>query len=167
MQEHVRVGYENQISEFFQFIYLGSLAFLFMLSCRKEQKYANICLLSKSSKSSNLSSQKSKKCFFEKIKLLDILKASCKSFSMKFLDLAIPETISSISPRKLNKFLWKRFLWTTVKDSIQSLTQKLTQFTWITLLYCLCKSKAKIWSCCCCKAWIAWFCGAYGFVDFV
>ena len=105
MQEHVRVGYENQISEFFQFIYLGSLAFLFMLSCRKEQKYANICLLSKSSKSSNLSSQKSKKCFFEKIKLLDILKASCKSFSMKFLDLAIPETISSISPRKLNKFL--------------------------------------------------------------
>ena len=35
------------------------------------------------------------------------------------------------------------FLWTKGKDSIQYLTQNLTQFTWNTLLYCLCKSKAR------------------------
>ena len=39
--------------------------------------------------------------------------------------------------------------------------QNLTQFTWNTLLYCLCNNKAKIWACCCCKAWIAWLCWAW------
>ena len=29
-----------------------------------------------------------------------------------------------------------------------------------TLLYCLCSNNAKIWACCCCKAWIAWLCWA-------
>ena len=44
---------------------------------------------------------------------------------------------------------------------MQSLKQNLTQFTWNTLLYCLCNNKAKIWACCCCKAWIAWLCWAW------
>ena len=48
------------------------------------------------------------------------------------------------------------FLWTKEKNSIQSLKQNLTQFTWNTLLYCLCNNKTKIWACYCCKAWIAW-----------
>ena len=48
MQEHVYMAYGNQISEFFQFICLGSLAFLFMLLCIKERKHANICLFSNS-----------------------------------------------------------------------------------------------------------------------
>ena len=52
------------------------------------------------------------------------------------------------------KFYERVFLWTIEKDSIESLTEKLTQFIWNTLLYCLCRSKAKIWACCCCKAWI-------------
>ena len=47
------------------------------------------------------------------------------------------------------------------KFSLQSLKQNLTQFTWNTLLYCLCNNKAKIWACCCCKAWIAWLCWAW------
>ena len=40
--------YGNQISEFFQFICVGALAFLFTLSCIKERKYTNICLFSNS-----------------------------------------------------------------------------------------------------------------------
>ena len=40
--------YGNQISKFFQFICLGSLAFLFILQCIKERKYTNICLFSNS-----------------------------------------------------------------------------------------------------------------------
>ena len=59
---------------------------------------------------SNLSSWKSKKSFFKKMKLSDILKTSCESFSTKSQKLTIPETIYSISPRKLNKVLWTSFL---------------------------------------------------------
>ena len=58
---------------------------------------------------------------------------------------------------KLNKILWSRvFLWTKEKDKIQSLKQKLTQFTWNKLLYCICSDKEKIWACCCSKSWISW-----------
>ena len=58
---------------------------------------------------------------------------------------------------KLNKILWSRvFLCTKEKDNIQSLKQKLTQFTWNKLLYCLCSDKEKIWACCCSKTWISW-----------
>ena len=39
---------------------------------------------------------------------------------------------------------------------MQSLKQNLTQFTWNKLLYCLWSNKAKIWACCCSKAWITW-----------
>ena len=59
---------------------------------------------------SNLSSRKSKKSFFKKMKLSDILKTSCESFSTKSQKLTISETIYSISPRKLNKVLWTSFL---------------------------------------------------------
>ena len=49
---------------------------------------------------------------------------------MKFLEVKIPETIYSISPRKLNKILWKSFFWNKENDSVQSLTKKTTQFVW-------------------------------------
>ena len=58
---------------------------------------------------------------------------------------------------KLNKILWSRvFLWTKEKDKIQSLKQKLTQFTWNKLLYCICSDKENIWACYCSKTWIFW-----------
>ena len=49
---------------------------------------------------------------------------------MKFLEVKIPETVYSISPRKLNKILWKSFFWNKENDSVQSLTKKTTQFVW-------------------------------------
>ena len=88
---------------------------------------------------------------------------TAKVFQWSSLKLTISwETIYSISPRKLSKILWKSFLVNNnIKNSIQSLKQNLTHFPWNTLLYPLCNNKAKIWACCCCKAWIAWLCWAW------
>ena len=47
-------------------------------------------------------------------------------------------------------------MWTKEKDKIQSLKQKLTQFTWNKLLYCICSDKENIWACYCSKTWIFW-----------
>ena len=92
------------------------------------------------------------------MKLSDILKTSCNGFSTKSLEVNNSWNYLQYFAKEVEQNFMKEFLVNKRKDSIQSLTQKLTQFTWNTLLYCLCKSKAKIWACCCCKAWIAWFC---------
>ena len=66
------------------------------------------------------------------MKLSDILKTSCKSFSMKFLE---------VNNFQINYLQYLQY--------------------WNTLLYCFYNNKAKIWACCCCKAWIAWLCWAW------
>ena len=71
----------------------------------------------------NLSSGKSKKTY------LDILKTSCKSFSMKFLEVNnFLRNYLQYFAKKVEQNL-KVFLWTKEKNSVQSLKQNLTQFT--------------------------------------
>ena len=107
----------------------------------------------------NLSSGKSKKSLFKKMKLSDILKTSCESFSVKFLEVNnFLINYLQYFAKEVELNFMKVFLSTKEKDSMQSLKQYLTQFTWNTLIYCLCNNKAKIWACCCCKAWIPWLC---------
>ena len=87
---------------------------------------------------------------------------------MKFQEVSNSGNYLKYFAKEVEQNYMEEFLvWTKEKDSKQSLTQKLTQFTWNTLHYCLCKSKAKIWAYCCCNVWIAWFFWTYGFVDFV
>ena len=96
------------------------------------------------------------------MKLSDILKTSCESFSVKFLEVNnFLINYLQYFAKEVELNFMKVFLSTKEKDSMQSLKQNLTQFTWNTLLYCLCNNKAKIWACCCCKAWIAWLCWAW------
>ena len=91
------------------------------------------------------------------MKLSDILKTSCKSFSMKFLEINsfTKKLFTVFRQESWTKFYERVFLWT--KKKIQyNFWKNLTQFTWNTLLYCLYNNKAKIWTCCYCKVWIAW-----------
>ena len=68
------------------------------------------------------------------------------------------ETVCSTLPRKLNKILWTSFLVNKRKRFDTIFETKASTFHLNTLLYRLCRNKAKIWACCCCKAWIAWLC---------
>ena len=89
------------------------------------------------------------------MKLSDILKTSCKSFSMKFLEVNNSWNYLQYFAKDIEQNFMKEFLVNKRQSSVQSLTQKLTKFTWNTgntLLYSLCKSKAEIWASCCCEA---------------
>ena len=73
--------------------------------------------------------QEIQKKAFLKMKLLDILKTSCKSFSMKFLEVNnFLRNYLQYFAKKVEQNL-KVFLWTKEKNSVQSLKQNLTQFT--------------------------------------
>ena len=78
----------------------------------------------------NLSSGKSKKSLFKKMKLSDILKTSCESFSVKFLEVNnFLINYLQYFAKEVELNFMKVFLSTKEKDSMQSLKQYLTQFT--------------------------------------
>ena len=91
------------------------------------------------------------------MKLSDILKTSCKIFSMKLLEInSLLRNYLQYFAKKVELNFMKEFSCEQKKKIQYNFWKNLTQFTWNTLLYCLYNNKAKIWTCCYCKAWIAW-----------
>ena len=79
------------------------------------------------------------------MKLSDILKTFCKSFSLMFLEVnSFLRNYLLYFAEEVEQNFMKEFSREQKKDSIQSQKQNLVQFIWNTLLYCLCNSKAKI-----------------------
>ena len=79
------------------------------------------------------------------MKLSDILKTSCKSFSLMFLEVnSFLRNYLLYFAEEVEQNFMKEFSREQKKDTIQSQKQNLVQFIWNTLLYCLCNSKAKI-----------------------
>ena len=104
------------------------------------------------------------------MKLSDILKTSCKSFSMKFLEVNNSWNYLQYFAKDIEQNFMKEFLVNKRRSSVQSLTQRLTQFTWNTgntLLYSLCKKQSRDLSLLLLRGldclillslWICWFC---------